>query len=92
MAGNRLQSTHSAANDCLRACRAPDRDRGQRCDSGSAYPPRSALQRTSRTMTSTTDAPRPKTLLEKLHTFAYFSSGIYALFIVLLATPYFQRQ
>ena len=44
------------------------------------------------TMTSTTDSPRRKTLLEKLHTFAYFSSGIYALFIALLATPFFQRQ
>ena len=43
-------------------------------------------------MTSTTDSPRRKTLLEKLHTFAYFSSGIYALFIALLATPFFQRQ
>ncbi|PIL35196.1 transporter [Ganoderma sinense ZZ0214-1] len=43
-------------------------------------------------MTSTTDSPRRKTLLEKLHAFAYFSSGIYALFIALLATPFFQRH
>ncbi|EJF61006.1 alpha/beta-hydrolase [Dichomitus squalens LYAD-421 SS1] len=41
---------------------------------------------------SPASSPKPRSLLEKLHRVAFFSSALYAVFIVLLATPFFQRH